>query len=256
MKLFQRRPRESYPYIVVLIFLISCVVPTVLIFRSNIFWCCFRHNLVIVMLSFMLLLTVFIVSLALIYYWNRLAQLARPITSNHGNSLVEVIQNLRHEQFEYTAVFDLDGQKLDESTILCRTEVKWSETKKQRILAYPDRSICLHNHPHADTAFSVADVTNFMRYPSAYSLVVTPNFLYSLRPAADVPMGSDEETLRRIRDTCEAIEKQAYNNWRCNHSLLDYIFIPQAQLSVEISRETCRLFAAQYHLIFEIYPLH
>lgn len=256
MKLFQRRPREPYLYIGILLFLIFCIVPTVLIFRSNIFWCCFRHNLVIVMLSFILLLAVFIVSLALIYYWNRLAQLAHPITSDHGNNLMEVIQNLRHEHFEYSAVFDLDGQKLDESTILCRTEVKWSETKKQRILAYPDQSICLHNHPHTDTAFSVADVTNFMRYPSAYSLVVTPNFLYSLRPAADVPMGSDGETLMRTKDTYNTIVKQTYSNWRCNHSLLDYFFIPQAQLSVEISREACRLFAAQHNLIFEIYPLH
>lgn len=94
------------------------------------------------------------------------------IRSNHGNSLKEVMEAIRHEEWEYDAIFDLSGKKLAEGTFQspgsCNiTPEDWLEVKQ-----YGGEVIELHNHPGRDNAFSPQDFKAFMHCDSIKQSIV------------------------------------------------------------------------------------
>lgn len=102
--------------------------------------------------------------------------------SNHGNNLKEVMEAIRHEDWEYNAFFDLSGRKLAEGTYQspksCNiTSEDWKEIDQRR-----EDVISLHNHPGtSDGAFSCMDFAAFLqRDYIRQSIVVTRKYNYVL----------------------------------------------------------------------------
>lgn len=114
-----------------------------------------------------------------IYYKTGGRGLNEPIISNHGDNLAAVMEAIRHEHYEYVAIFDTDGHKLVEGTLLSpyQCDIPRAEWSHVRNLA----RMHLHNHPGFEqTAFSDNDYYNMILCKFQYAVVVTHWFTYTI----------------------------------------------------------------------------
>lgn len=107
--------------------------------------------------------------------------LEKPIRADHGYALVEVLWRLRHEPVEYWAVFNGDGSKIEESTLLnphtvSLSDERWSWLKT----TYDAYRAEVHNHPRSTEAFSSSDVGSMICGHVHKSIVIAGRVVYTM----------------------------------------------------------------------------
>ncbi len=93
------------------------------------------------------------------------------IRSDHGDNLKEVMEAIRHEEWEYNAVFDSSGRKLAEGTYQSPKICSIAPEDWQEVNRYEIEVIDLHNHP-SGSAFSPQDFRVFMRHDIIKQFIV------------------------------------------------------------------------------------
>lgn len=106
----------------------------------------------------------------------------KPIASDHGSSLEEVMKTIRNEELEYLAYFSLDGEKLAEGTYL--SPIKCSITTEDwNDICYEGEEVMkVHNHPgSSNVAFSAQDFKAFLCQDFIRkTIVVTKDYNYTM----------------------------------------------------------------------------
>lgn len=100
---------------------------------------------------------------------------------DHGATLAEVMERIRGEDFEITAIFTPNGEKLYEFTEYKDVSVEITNAHVQLIKRYGSGLVFLHNHPVWDQAsFSSLDLEMLAGYQAGYGIVVSKNDTYVL----------------------------------------------------------------------------
>lgn len=169
------------------------------------------------------------------YRWPK--ALSQATRSDHGNDLATVMDAIRHESLEYWAMFDEEGRKLTEGTLL--SPIACSVVQKDWQRVWRSVRVDVHNHPGADeTSFSAADFYSTVCQMSQYSVVVTPSYNYILEnPYWNTLDYEQREEL--------AEEVKAYAD-KLHHSVLLCIF--PRQYSQYVSRQV----AKKYSLVYRV----
>ncbi len=106
---------------------------------------------------------------------------AQAIRSNHGNFITEFMEQIRGEEYEYLAFFDLKGQKLAEGTLLSPYTCNITVEDWYRICYRSEGVIMVHNHPSSNRSFSVNDFSVFFwKDFIKMSIVVTKDYNFIL----------------------------------------------------------------------------
>ncbi len=110
-----------------------------------------------------------------------------PVASNHGSNIQEVMENIRNNELEYTACFDLEGRKLAEGTLLSPHECSITAEDWRNICYRGDEIIKVHNHPGcSNVAFSAQDFKAFLQKDFIRkTLVVTKDYNYTMEKVGD-----------------------------------------------------------------------
>lgn len=125
-----------------------------------------------------------------------LEEWGEPVATNHGDTIPEVMMNIRNENVEYVAFFTKDERKICESTINCPTMTTVSKDDLNLILQNPG-GVMVHNHPGDEPiAFSPEDLTYLASGVCSKSIVVTPSFCYIMDASNGFRV--DSRTIRRM----------------------------------------------------------
>lgn len=101
---------------------------------------------------------------------------------DHGETLAEVMDGIRSEDFEVTAAFTADGVKLFEYTDYSSTSVEVTDAHA-RLMRRQDKLIFVHNHPVWDEApFSSSDLEKLVYYDASVGVVVSKADTYVIMP--------------------------------------------------------------------------
>lgn len=137
--------------------------------------------------------------------------------SESGNSLPEVIQNIRHQPYEIAAIFDQYGHKICEQT---------NHREELCAIALPaewqaSAHLMIHNHV-VDGTFSPEDIVTAKDLDIQIVLVVTPHYnFYLLRPVSGWPDNDDWlEEYRTIIQMYQHHRRYDYNLDAARHLAL------------------------------------
>ena len=100
---------------------------------------------------------------------------------DHGDTLQEVLENIRYEKYEFFTAFDADGNKIFEWTSNDQLHVEMPN-----ILLIPrflnNGHTIAHNHIY-DSPFSNADLVTASHLNAQEVIVVSPNYTYTITPS-------------------------------------------------------------------------
>lgn len=117
---------------------------------------------------------------------------------DHGDTLAEVMEGIRAEDFEVTAVFTADGEKLFEHTDYRTFKVE-TDVPRLRMMRQYKNLIFLHNHPVQEKAsFSSLDLDMLADFQAGAGIVVSKNDTYVIIPNRKWP--TKEEIAQFVRD--------------------------------------------------------
>jgi len=103
--------------------------------------------------------------------------LKEAIPSDHGDDLVTVMEALRNEKREYSAVFDASGHKLAEGTLQSPTKCNIPVDMWERVLKNVHTD--LHNHPGMkQVSFSPSDLYILLDDSFPRAIIVTRDYNY------------------------------------------------------------------------------
>ncbi len=136
------------------------------------------------------------------------AALEEAIETDHGMNLSNVMEALRDELVEYKAVFDANGNKLAEGSILSPSKCalpkgKWSQISGRA-------KINLHNHPSlSDGSFSPQDFHSLVACQFRQDIVITLHYTYIMDA-----FRSDLTTLNadKVKQYAETMYQKIQNN--------------------------------------------
>lgn len=107
--------------------------------------------------------------------------------SDHGETLVEVMEGIREEDYEIIAFFTEDGEKLFEHTDHDGTRVSVDDVHLRFLDRY-ENVIVVHNHPvEGEASFSSADLDLLASVQAKYGIVVSRNDNYVVFPNGKWP---------------------------------------------------------------------
>lgn len=110
------------------------------------------------------------------------ADSSAPVVSgdpSHGDTLAEVLSNIRDEDYEFFAAFDRDNKKIYEYTSKNRDSVELTESMLNDFCEQGGITIA-HNHPDHNAPFSVSDLHTSGIWQAEVSIVVTTDYDYYL----------------------------------------------------------------------------
>lgn len=130
---------------------------------------------------------------------------------NHGDTLAEVMEGIRQEDFEVTAVFTADGKKLFERTNYSKDHVEL-DVECVRLMLQHDGIIRLHNHPLVKHAsFSREDLKNLANCAVGYGIVVSKNTTSVVTPNHEWPSADEIDTfMRKHTDMMKVVWPEGY----------------------------------------------
>ncbi len=128
----------------------------------------------------------------------KLAALSEPIEANHGETIEEVIRNIRYEPVEYLAVFDPYGKKVGEMTLLNPSEVRPGKRLWQYMCNHPG-CIKVHNHPQSNIGFSANDFRSSVIAGAGKTIVIAETMVYTLE-LPDYLTDDDAEEIRQYHN--------------------------------------------------------
>lgn len=143
---------------------------------------------------YILCLVFFVTILAIVFGWQvedseELTEESeqKAISSDHGGHFEEVMENIRHEKLEYRAIFDLNGRKLAEGTLLSPEKCNITTEDWRSIYRRREGVVDLHNHPgRSNVAFSGKDFEAFLSSDFIRKMIVTTrNYNYVLEKPSD-----------------------------------------------------------------------
>lgn len=120
--------------------------------------------------------------------------LEEPVATNHGESLLEIINGFRKENVEHSAIFHVDGTKICEQTTMSSHSVRSYPPGMSRQEAVG--TIHAHSHPSAnELSFSDVDIVLILQGRWYQSIVVTRRHLHIMTNAhyMDMECISEEE---------------------------------------------------------------
>ena len=131
---------------------------------------------------------------------------------DHGDSLAEVMEGIRQEDFEVTAVFTADGEKLFEYTSYSGDNVQLSAEHVQ-LMRKHDGIIRLHNHPlECHASFSRSDLESLVGCHAGYGIIVSRNATYVVTPNRKWPSVDEIDTfMREHTDMMEVVWPPDYD---------------------------------------------
>lgn len=131
---------------------------------------------------------------------------------DHGDTLAEVMEGIRREDFEVTAVFTADGEKLFEYTSYSGDNVQLSAEHVQLMRKY-DGIIRLHNHPlECHASFSRSDLESLVGCHAGYGIIVSKNATYVVTPNRKWPSVDEIDTfMREHTDMMEVVWPPDYD---------------------------------------------
>ncbi len=128
----------------------------------------------------------------------------KAVTADHGNRIEDVMEAIRHEEYEYLAYFNFDGEKIAEGTFLLPDMCNVTAEDWTRVYLYKKEVIGVHNHPGEDNmAFSDGDFESFLSQKHyRRSIVVTKDYDYVLEKVGDskTPLRGEARTYVRKMD--------------------------------------------------------
>lgn len=131
---------------------------------------------------------------------------------DHGDTLTEVMEGIRQEDFEVTAVFTADGEKLFEYTSYSGDNVQLS-IEHMNLMRQYDGFIRLHNHPlSCHASFSRNDLGNLAKYRTGYGIIVSKNATYVVTPNRKWPSVDEIDSfMREHTDMMEVVWPPDYD---------------------------------------------
>lgn len=135
--------------------------------------------------------------------------LDEPIETDHGASLSTVMEALRNELVEYKAVFDSNGDKLAEGSILSPSSCKLTDEAWTKVCGQV--KIDLHNHPNlSEGSFSPQDFRCLVACQSRQNIVVTFHYTYIMDASQSDLFMIDADEVKQYADTLyQEVEKNA-----------------------------------------------
>ncbi len=105
--------------------------------------------------------------------------------ADHGNTIAEVMAGIRDEEYEILAVFDQNETKLVEYSSHSTRQVVLPE-EALASLEQAEQLTFVHNHPDdgRNATFSTTDLVEAARCEVAQTIVVSGDYIYSIRPGA------------------------------------------------------------------------
>lgn len=164
-------------------------------------------------------------------------------SGNHGETISEVIENLRYEPYEIIVVFTADGQKLFEQTSQQKDYALLEDEQFQQ-LKQVEGEILIHNHPNADVPFSSTDLWLCSQLEVGQGIVVSRDHIYSIE----------------VKDRYEWSNPDAMYNYSTNAGYLGpaYARVETGPDGKEIRYTTDALLfhlADKFHLVYSKQPL-
>lgn len=167
-----------------------------------------------------------------------------PIAANHGETIEEVISNIRYEPVEYLAIFDQNGKKLGETTNLNPESVTPDAALWKYVRDHPG-CIKVHNHPNVNGAFSANDFSAAIRAGASKTIVIAAGMVYTLELPSDLNDSDAEEVKEYYQDHCQPME-------------LKTLSTPSKELQTDLAAVAaimlCRDIAGMYGMEFTAEP--
>ena len=152
------------------------------------------------------------------YYINNIAS-NQPEAADHGNTIADILRNIRLEPVEYLAIFSAQGQKVDEVTCYRPSSADHHPSTDDYMLEHPG-CIAVHNHPQSLDSFSAEDVCSAIERRCSASIVVARNYVYTLELAPEC-WEIDSEKLYAL---FQAIQKSpSWNQCRSEREYVAFI---------------------------------
>ncbi|MEX2513514.1 MAG: hypothetical protein WD398_11455 [Cyclobacteriaceae bacterium] len=125
-----------------------------------------------------------------------------PLPRDEVKSIRQAIQKIRFEKEEYLYVFK-NGKQFRRY----RGEKSYVNIPLEYLFELKDTSL-VHNHP-SDTTFSLDDVQSAVKYNVRELLVVTKQYVYSIkRPENGWGINFDDKSRQQDLDSCEKIARE------------------------------------------------
>ena len=107
--------------------------------------------------------------------------LETPIEADHGSDIETVMMALRDEELEYSAIFDQNGQKIVEGTLLSPRSTRLPDQDPRSERVGKEYVTYVHNHPGiTEGAFSPDDIGSMFVLGEAESIIVTMHYTYTM----------------------------------------------------------------------------
>ncbi len=191
------------------------------------------------------LLTAAIVLLLVVSYKMTKQSLLSWSNCDHGETLSEFMENICRENVEICGEFSVNGEKLFERTDFSDSTVT-VPTDWATLASLVAGGGVIHVHNHLDDApFTYEDLLTITRINAHEAIVVTPHYIYSLRPYRDWP--SEAEITHYMQPILDSWEDSA------QRGLLQIAGIgdDRVKLSTDLLIEQ---FAREFQLYFRIKP--
>ncbi len=128
------------------------------------------------------IVVIMIAVMGLVFAWCMLPAESGPNISSEseGPSIKSIIYDIKDQEFETIAAFDVNGQLLFDTTDRLHGEVTMSA---EQVEQFGDRNgaLIVHNHP-GSTSFSAGDLQVAAKMKTCRTIVVTYDRLYILSP--------------------------------------------------------------------------
>lgn len=143
------------------------------------------------------------------------------IPANHGQTIVEVIKNIQHEEYEYVAIFAPDGRKLHEWTSLSPNKVSVEAYKLENVYKI-EGCTAVHNHPMTQNAFTPSDVVVAIDFKLSRSIVVATDILHEINLTSDTWKFNPNDVSDYGNRLYKAIVKPTFRKKRDFHNVIKF----------------------------------
>lgn len=120
-----------------------------------------------------------VVLLSLYQYCLRSITSDQPVKVNHGDTIAEVLRNIRSEPVEYLAIFDPQGRKVEEVTNYSTNTVHFS-SEGRKVMQQHGGYTEIHNHPNSRNGFSPNDIGSAICCRASRAIVIAQDLVYTL----------------------------------------------------------------------------
>lgn len=259
-----RKSKKAWSLILSFIIVINIIVAGTFVFASLTWLYWLERQGIIKLVTFQhffpiavsILVPLIVIALALDVYglikiWKALREfyleqtaLTKPVESDHGSTIAEVIYRIHKEPVEFAAIYDGDGTKLSESTLYNPAHAKIPDPCWEHLHQHPEHDhIMIHNHPSGRGAFSEKDIAAVINGCISTSILIAGNMLYTLEAPTGFWELDSDDIVEEYDDLDKIFEKLAFCRFVRKTGISSGTFVAQNIL-------ICQCLARRYGLKF------